>query len=703
MPPGFRFATFELDVESRELRKSGIRLKCATQPLLVLELLLANQGRVVTRESLQQSVWPDEPFGDHDQRLNKVVNKVREVLGDSSSSPRFIETLPKVGYRFVCPAERLDTPAPAVSPPAPAVPPPSAPWRFRAGWLAAAAVLLTAGSLAAWIVARQWRQPVPIITAPLTTYPGAESSPSFSPDGSRIAFQWDGSATVANLDIYVLDVASREATRLTQSLERESHPAWSPDGANIAFVRDATSESSDLWLIAPDGGNSRRLTGIGLPSNSVRLSWILAPDRIGGVASSIFAIDVVSGERRRITIPSPGQTGDLNPAISPDGTSIAFTRDTARDWRDIFVAPFDSFKLTAATPTQVTQHNARVESMAWTPDGAELVFASSPPGGGPASIHRVMASGGAVQELAAVRLDGHSPAISRSGALAFSRQLLAPTAIQRVDLTAPFPSQTLVASTSRDYSPDFSGDGKQVVMSSVRGGSPQLWVFPSAGGSPRQLTFLGDSGASVPRWSYDGQWILFESRSTGAVDIHALSPLTRQLRRITNTPWPESRPSWSRDGASIYFSRVDPETGVQQIYRQAFAGQAEAVRITRRGAAFALESVDGRWLYLTSPEGSAEIRRMPRAGGPEVTITSGALGRSAIAVAPNGVYYLTAPSAAGITTLNFLPEGESAGRPILTISKPVHNAISLSPDFRTLIFTQNEQVQADLIFVSRFR
>lgn len=100
-----RFGTFEVDLESRELRKHGIRIRLEEKPFLILELLLDNAGRVITRKTLQARLWPDTHVR-YDQNLNTAVNKLRELLGDSAQSPRFIETLPRLGYRFIAPVTK---------------------------------------------------------------------------------------------------------------------------------------------------------------------------------------------------------------------------------------------------------------------------------------------------------------------------------------------------------------------------------------------------------------------------------------------------------------------------------------------------------------------------------------------------------------------------------------------------------------------
>src|SRR5262250_2431741 len=96
-----RFGVFEANLRSGELRKSGIRIKLHDQPFQILAMLLERPGELVTREELRQKLWPADTFVDFNHGLNNAVLRLREVLGDSADSPRFIETIPRRGYRFI--------------------------------------------------------------------------------------------------------------------------------------------------------------------------------------------------------------------------------------------------------------------------------------------------------------------------------------------------------------------------------------------------------------------------------------------------------------------------------------------------------------------------------------------------------------------------------------------------------------------------
>src|SRR3977135_845559 len=106
--PVLRFDVFELDNRAGELRKNGVKLRLRGQPLQVLTILLERSGNVVTREELRAQLWPADTFVDFDHSLHNAIARLREVLGDSAETPRYIETLPRRGYRFIAPVETVE-------------------------------------------------------------------------------------------------------------------------------------------------------------------------------------------------------------------------------------------------------------------------------------------------------------------------------------------------------------------------------------------------------------------------------------------------------------------------------------------------------------------------------------------------------------------------------------------------------------------
>ena len=172
-----RFSVFEVDLRAGELRKRGLRIRLQEQPFQVLAMLLERAGEVVTREELQKKLWPVDTFVDFDHGLNKAINKIRDALGDSAESPRFVETVARRGYRFLAEVKGAD--AAPVGSPEPATPRPVAEARERPDvarkltmaktfpralvWKASVlAALLVTISLATWKV-YDWKRASPMI------------------------------------------------------------------------------------------------------------------------------------------------------------------------------------------------------------------------------------------------------------------------------------------------------------------------------------------------------------------------------------------------------------------------------------------------------------------------------------------------------------------------------------------------------------
>ena len=299
-----RFGVFEADLRSGELRKSGVRIRLREQAFQVLSELLERPGEVVTREELRDRLWPDGTFVDFDHSLNAAVNSIREVLGDSAANPRFVETLPRRGYRFIAPVERDGEPvqppisrAPSarVAPePATALNPaarpvdeaaePTAPGkprkRVRLRHTIWAVLLIAIGGLAA-ISYRLSNRPEPQVRPSpkktyLTSYPLRELQPSFSPDGSQVTFAWESEGHMT-YDIYVKLIGVEPPRRITTNPLQEYNPVWSPDGRWIAFLRRLEESNSEVWLVDPFGNRERKVAEVSVAAafRSRHLAWSL--------------------------------------------------------------------------------------------------------------------------------------------------------------------------------------------------------------------------------------------------------------------------------------------------------------------------------------------------------------------------------------------------------------------------------------------
>jgi DNA-binding winged helix-turn-helix (wHTH) protein len=215
-----RFGDFELLPESGELKKAGTRVRLSGQAFDTLVLLVEARGRIVSREELQKALGSDSSFGDFEHGLNAAINRLRGALGDSATDSRYVETVPRRGYRFIYPlierAPTVDnggsagTGAKVQSPPLNLTAKRGA---ARLVWLTVSFALLIVGA-AVWmyLARRPSSDSADLKETPLTTLPGSEISPTFSPDGSQIAFGWNGENNGAGFDLYVQTVARRESS-----------------------------------------------------------------------------------------------------------------------------------------------------------------------------------------------------------------------------------------------------------------------------------------------------------------------------------------------------------------------------------------------------------------------------------------------------------------------------------------------------------
>jgi DNA-binding winged helix-turn-helix (wHTH) protein len=193
-----RFGLFELDLKAAQLTRNGTNIRLPQQPLMLLSVLVESPGEIVTREQLRQRLWPSDIFIDFDHGLNKSMQKLREALGDSAGSPRYIETIPRVGYRFIAPvrdgirsqAREVETEVHQIPPPnVPTLPPGAgADNNRRMRWPLLAAGILAIGAMAAAFSYSSHVRPAVSKYTQLTNFTDSATTPALSPDGHILAF-----------------------------------------------------------------------------------------------------------------------------------------------------------------------------------------------------------------------------------------------------------------------------------------------------------------------------------------------------------------------------------------------------------------------------------------------------------------------------------------------------------------------------------
>jgi DNA-binding winged helix-turn-helix (wHTH) protein/Tol biopolymer transport system component len=267
-----RFGLFELDLKAGQLCRNGTKLRLPQQPLQLLAVLLERPGEILTREELRQRLWSSDVFVDFDHGLNKSIQKLRDALGDSATSPRYIETIPRVGYRFIAPvrngvrplepevAMKIDRPAP--TPAAPAV----AGKRRARWWIVFAGVLTLVAFFAVYL--SSLRRPAVIKYTQLTDFTDSAATPALSPDGHMLAFIRGSSNFMSADQIYVKMLPDGEARRLTNDSRVKYNLAFSPEGSQIAYTV-MENPAFGTYAVSALGGDSHLLL-----RNAAGLSWL---------------------------------------------------------------------------------------------------------------------------------------------------------------------------------------------------------------------------------------------------------------------------------------------------------------------------------------------------------------------------------------------------------------------------------------------
>jgi serine/threonine protein kinase/WD40 repeat protein len=591
------------------------------------------------------------------------------------------------------------------------------PKRRRLSWVLSTAAALIVATVGVWLVRSKKQVPeVPLVAVPLTSYPGSESWPSFSPDGTQLAFAWDGEKQ-DNGDIYVKQIGLEPPYRLTNDPAMDYSPAWSPDGRLIAFLRDLSPGKTAIMLIPQRGGSERvlvevnRVLGSGVwpcLSWTPDSKWLVAPTSATGQRGwALHLFSTETGEQRPLTNPPIEELGDTAPAVSPDGRSLIFSRVSLDYHVTLWLLRLGEGYKPLGKEEEIQTGQMTDASAAWLPDGSEFVFSSRI--GTSFGLSRIAVSKGAIpKRISLDASDASTPAISRHGnRLAFATGKY-DLNIWRIDLKGPGQKPSLpsrfIASTLQEMSPAYSPDGRKIAFMSQRSGTDEIWICDTDGSKAAQLTSFGGSAIDFPNWSPDSQNIAFTVWHKGVKDdLYVVSANGGVPRRMTTDPAEDTLPYWSHDGRWIYFSSA--RSGREEIWKMPSSG-GEALQITRNSGFFPKESADGKFLYyMKGWPGAVSVWRASVAGDQEVKILDSVHGEGLWAVGKDGIYYFRTPDPdkGGQSDICFYEFATGQTRKVLTIKRHVNTYIAVSPDGRTILYTQPDESGSVLMLVENFR
>ncbi len=525
--PPFLLGPVEVRPASNELVVDGAVRRLKPRLMDVLLRLAAAPGEVVTREAMLTDAWPRRMV--NDEVLSRAIADLRVALGDDAREARFIETLPKVGYRLIAPVQPLArTAAPAPAPSALAttrIP------RWRIALAAIAAILLTA------LLAQRWLRPPPAPAGadltrqlagavPFASDEGLELAPRFAPDGSRVAYAL-GDASSAR--IVIRDVAGTRSITLGDPASVNLAPVFFPDGKRLAYFR--RNAAGDCAIVAHDLTTHAEAT-LADCTRRPQPRFDLSPDGshlvYTGVVRDQFPAglvlrEIASGRERVLTAPAPGAGDDRYPRFAPDGKRVVFFRGTESHREAWLIATTSD-----ATATSLDSPRGLSYGAAWLGNDGPLLVAAD--WFGQRSLNRLDL---ATREAVGVGARGaRFPDVAVNGDIVFEN------AVYRADLheiAMDEPTRTpLVRWPSTRYTnqPEYAPDGRSVLFVSNRDGTGALYVA-TADEAPRRVLPADDYTYLRPHWSLDGRAI-YAVRAT-------LRPDGAREQHAVRIAWPEGR------------------------------------------------------------------------------------------------------------------------------------------------------------------
>jgi eukaryotic-like serine/threonine-protein kinase len=580
----------------------------------------------------------------------------------------------------------------------------------KLAWGIAVVVVIAAVGIAFWAIRGTSTPTEELLKAvPLTSYPGNESAPALSPDGTQVAFAWQGEK-LEDYDIYVKRMGPGPPLRLTRNPADDVRPAWSPDGGMIAFLRDDGSGNQQVILIPALGGPERvfvevhqaiaETSGISWSADG---KWLAAGDRPENAPAGLWLYSLETGQRKRLTtVPSGEALDDGRPAISPDGKSVAFVRSTGPNARDLFVVALTQDMDPAGPPKRLTMANQNAQTPAWTGDGRQLLFPWGVPGA--SSIFRVSVDGASPPKLLKELSGEYVNAVTYAW---HANRLVYEDNKREIDIyRAELNSgggeareiKPLIVSSRLERHPAYSPDGKKIAFSSLRSGVWQVWVADADGSNPVQLTSFDRGESRVEGWSPDGQKIGFTSDADGDFQAYTVAANGGRPEKLDSLGRGVTTWFWSRDGKWIIY-----RLGSNDVRRVPVAGGPSTLLARSTAGVYLTQSPDGKLIYFAqSKAGVGAVWSVPTDGGEERKILDTDMYVS-LAVASNGLYLTAGTGGTTPGKLMFYRFPNGPLKEVPNAGPTARFGLSLSPDGKYLLYNKQTATGSDLMLVENFK